>query len=127
MKNKALFRELLAPAYPDFFFKQATLADLPALNPDNFSYPFVLKAKVGFFSVGVYPITCRKDCDAACWNFGKVLCLRKVDFHQHPIYGFIFTEIDENDERTRRRITKTNFDLFAQNANRTQKAAIKTR
>ena len=311
MKDKALFRELLAPAYPDFFFRQATLEELPELDPDRFSYPFVLKPKVGFFSVGVYPIICKDDWDAAlfdltsqaddwkksyptsvvntefileqyvygeefaidayydengeavvlnilkhdfggitdvsdrlyytgksiieqyldllstwltevnryfkitdfpfhaevridngritpiefnpmrfagwcctdiscfafgfytydyyygrqkpdwssllkgkdgkhytfiildksnveidsdefdydaaCWNFGKVLCLRKIDFHQHPIYGFAFTEIDENDERTRRRITETNFDLFAQNVNRTKKTAIKTR
>ena len=296
MKNKAMFRELLAPLYPDFFFEQATLAELSALDVEKFTYPFVLKPNVGFFSVGVYSITCKQDWDdaladlankvdhwqkiypesvvnreflleqyvygeefaidayydqngepvilnilkhdfngmadvsdrfyytgksiienylenftkwlrevnryfkardfpfhaeiridadritpiefnpmrfagwcctdisrfafgfytydyyyhhqkpdwenllrgkegkyytliildksntelnagefdyeTACENFGKILCLRKIDFHQNPVYGFLFTEIDESDNETRQHITKANFDLF---------------
>ena len=65
MKNKATFRQLLAPMYPDFFFRQATLSELSALDTHQFSYPFVLKPQVGFFSVGVYPIASKLDWDNA--------------------------------------------------------------
>ena len=61
MKNKALFRDLLSPEYPDFFYKRASLEELTDLDTVMFSYPFILKPQVGFFSVGVYPIASEND------------------------------------------------------------------
>ncbi len=63
MKNKALLRKMLAPIYSDFFYRQATLKELPILDTATFFYPFILKPNVGFFSVGVYSITCKEDWD----------------------------------------------------------------
>ncbi len=71
LKNKALFRDLLAPAYPDFFYKRASLEELSSLNTDTFSYPFILKPQVGFFSVGVYPITNELDWQNAVAELGN--------------------------------------------------------
>lgn len=71
LKNKALFRDLLAPAYPDFFYKRASLEELSSLNTDTFSYPFILKPQVGFFSVGVYPITNERDWQNAVAALGN--------------------------------------------------------
>lgn len=71
MKNKSLFRDLLSPAYPDFFYKEASLEELSTMDTDTFSYPFILKPQVGFFSVGVYPITCESDWKSAVADIGS--------------------------------------------------------
>lgn len=71
LKNKALFRDLLAPGYPDFFYQRASLEELSSLNADTFSYPFILKPQVGFFSVGVYPITNESDWELAVADLGS--------------------------------------------------------
>lgn len=61
MKNKALLREVLAPIYPNFFFQQVTLDELSTLDITEFVYPFIIKPNIGFFSIGVYLITCKED------------------------------------------------------------------
>lgn len=63
MKNKSLFREKIQDMYPDFFYKEANLEELSEINPENLKYPFILKPKVGFFSIGVYTINNKED-----WN-----------------------------------------------------------
>ena len=63
MKDKAAFRRLIHSLYPDFFFVEATVAELKALDIDTLKKPFILKPAVGFFSVGVYTIF-----DAADWK-----------------------------------------------------------
>ncbi|QQK08274.1 ATP-grasp domain-containing protein [Miniphocaeibacter halophilus] len=63
MKNKFLFRKTIEDEYPNFFYKEADLNKLSQINTNNLKYPFILKPKVGFFSVGVYLISNSKD-----WN-----------------------------------------------------------
>ncbi len=55
-KNKIRFRELIAPLYPDYFFKGIAFNQLDQLDPQTLVYPFVIKPAVGFFSMGVYKV-----------------------------------------------------------------------
>jgi len=55
-KDKALFRKMLSKIYPNYYFREVTLADLKNLDSSSLKYPFVLKPSVGFLSFGVYPI-----------------------------------------------------------------------
>ena len=36
------------------------------------------------------------DYEALCKRFRKVLCLRKLDYNQFPVFGFLFTETESN-------------------------------
>lgn len=55
-KSKSLFRKLLKPIYPDYFFKEVDFKDLFNLDAKNLPYPIILKPDVGFLSFGVYTI-----------------------------------------------------------------------
>lgn len=55
-KNKAKFRNLISPMYPDFFFQEVTLSGLDALDIEDIPLPFVIKPAVGFFSMAVYKV-----------------------------------------------------------------------
>ncbi len=55
-KNKVLFRELIKPMFPDFFFRGILFEKLDELDVSNFSYPFVIKPAIGFFSLGVHKV-----------------------------------------------------------------------
>ncbi|MEA2041707.1 MAG: ATP-grasp domain-containing protein [Bacteroidota bacterium] len=52
-KNKADFRELLSPMYPDYFFKRIHADRLQSLVAEEIEYPVIIKPAVGFFSMGV--------------------------------------------------------------------------
>lgn len=56
VKNKAVFREMVRPMYPGYFFKEAALDSLDELDLDEVKFPFVIKPTVGFFSLGVYVV-----------------------------------------------------------------------
>ncbi|RPI75793.1 MAG: ATP-grasp domain-containing protein [Desulfobacteraceae bacterium] len=55
-KDKVRFRKLLAPMYPDFFFRSVTLREALTLNPRELSFPCIIKPAVGFFSMGVHRV-----------------------------------------------------------------------
>ncbi len=65
-KDKARFRNLIKPLYPDFFFQEVSLTELEDLTLENLPHPFIIKPNVGFFSMGVYKIT-----DADSWQQTK--------------------------------------------------------
>ena len=56
LKNKLLFRQRLAPLFPDFHFRELTLRDVMETHFESLPGPCVLKPAVGFFSLGVYSI-----------------------------------------------------------------------
>jgi len=62
-KNKVRFRELVSSMYPNFFFKEVAIKDIPTLDVSTFPFPFIMKPSVGFFSMGVYKIRNIND-----WN-----------------------------------------------------------
>ena len=57
-KNKARFRDLIKPLYPNFFYKEVAFSDIPHLKSDELQFPFVIKPAVGFFSLGVHKVEC---------------------------------------------------------------------
>ena len=56
-KNKAKFRELTRPLYPEFFFKEVRVEDLKDIRISELPLPFVIKPTTGFFSMGVYKVS----------------------------------------------------------------------
>jgi hypothetical protein len=64
-KNKAKLRELIREEYPDYFFKKVSFNDLKNTDISNTSFPFILKPTVGFFSLGVYTISSKKEWEEA--------------------------------------------------------------
>lgn len=55
-KNKVRFRELLRPLFPNYFFQGIPFSELAATDVSDFSFPFIIKPAVGFFSMGVYKV-----------------------------------------------------------------------
>lgn len=53
LKDKRRFRQLLADIYPELAYREVSLADLSAVDPDQLRFPLVLKPSIGFFSAGV--------------------------------------------------------------------------
>jgi hypothetical protein len=56
-KNKVKFRELIAPLFPDFYFKEVRVEALNEIQFDQLPLPFIIKPAVGFFSMGVYKVS----------------------------------------------------------------------
>jgi hypothetical protein len=55
-KDKAAFRRLLKPLYPEISFHELSLGELETYVPPQDMYPFVVKPVVGFFSIGVHAV-----------------------------------------------------------------------
>lgn len=55
-KDKAAFRKLLEPIFPEVSFYEVPLSELGTHSPANDMYPFVVKPSVGFFSIGVHTV-----------------------------------------------------------------------
>lgn len=55
-KNKRLFRGLLRDLYPDFRYTAISFEKLKEFEYSQFSFPFIIKPSVGFFSLGVYKV-----------------------------------------------------------------------
>ena len=64
-KNKAAFRKATASLFPDFRYREITLAELDDFDPSDFPLPFVIKPTVGFFSLGVQRVGTAEDWPAA--------------------------------------------------------------
>jgi hypothetical protein len=60
-KNKAKFRELTKPLFPDFFFKEVRVQDLKTIQFTQLPLPFIIKPTVGFFSMGVYKVSSYRE------------------------------------------------------------------
>jgi hypothetical protein len=55
-KNKILFRDLIKDMYPGYFYKGVTIDLIDGLDVSGYSFPFIIKPAVGFFSLGVYKV-----------------------------------------------------------------------
>lgn len=55
-KDKIKFRQLLKPLCPEFKFEEVSFDKLDTITFDNFSFPFIIKPVVGFFSLGVHKV-----------------------------------------------------------------------
>ena len=55
-KDKVVFRDLLRPLYPQFFYQEILLEDLFTLDVGSLPKPFIVKPAVGFFSMGVHKV-----------------------------------------------------------------------
>ena len=55
-KDKAKFRAITQPLFPDLFFRTVAFDDLPRVNPDDLPLPCIVKPSIGFFSMGVHRI-----------------------------------------------------------------------
>lgn len=55
-KNKILFRDLIKDMYPGYFYKGVTIDLIDKLDVSGYTFPFIIKPAVGFFSLGVYKV-----------------------------------------------------------------------
>jgi hypothetical protein len=55
-KNKILFRDLTKDMYPGYFYKGVTIDLIDKLDVSGYTFPFIIKPAVGFFSLGVYKV-----------------------------------------------------------------------
>jgi hypothetical protein len=55
-KDKYKFRQLTQNMYPDFYFRSININDLESVNLKSTPLPFIIKPRVGFFSMGVYKV-----------------------------------------------------------------------
>ena len=55
-KDKAAFRKLLEPIFPEVSFYEVPLDELGRHSPASDMFPFVVKPSVGFFSIGVHTV-----------------------------------------------------------------------
>jgi len=60
-KNKARFRKLLEPLYPQYRYKEFSLDNLEIISLADIPFPFIIKPTVGFFSFGVYKVNNLKE------------------------------------------------------------------
>lgn len=74
MKDKSRLREALREIYPDYFFREVGIGELPGIDVSSLPLPLVLKPAVGFFSVGVYVVA-----DAADWRRALADIFRQAD------------------------------------------------
>jgi len=75
-KDKAAFRRLLQPLYPDLFFREVAATDLDDLDITEIPTPFIIKPSVGFFSAGVYMVASDAE-----WE--GVLATLKEEMEEH--------------------------------------------
>jgi hypothetical protein len=73
-KNKVLFRDLIRDMFPDYFYKSVLVGDLENLDVMGFSFPFIIKPAVGFFSLGVYKVETPED-----WQETVLKILNEID------------------------------------------------
>jgi len=60
-KDKLKFRELTKSIFPNFYFKGVCVEDLTKIQFKEITQPFIIKPKVGFFSMGVYKVSSYKE------------------------------------------------------------------
>ena len=73
-KNKADFRDLLSDLYPGYFYKRIELKNISTLDISGFSFPFIIKPAVGFFSLGVYKVEKQEE-----WSETVRVILGEID------------------------------------------------
>jgi hypothetical protein len=61
LKDKVKFRALIQQIFPNFYFKKIKIEDIQQLSFEDYSFPFVIKPSIGFFSIGVHIIKNKKD------------------------------------------------------------------
>jgi ATP-grasp domain len=72
-KDKVKFRKLIKPLFPDFYFKAINFNDFDHINYEVLPSEFIIKPSIGFMSVGVHRVTCKKD-----WERTKVSIKEEV-------------------------------------------------
>ncbi|TVM15635.1 ATP-grasp domain-containing protein [Oceanidesulfovibrio indonesiensis] len=55
-KDKVAFRDLIAPMYPNYFYKGVAFDELEQIDAEELVYPCIVKPAVGFFSLGVHRV-----------------------------------------------------------------------
>jgi hypothetical protein len=74
-KDKVLFRDLLCPVYPRFYYRSVDIDKLDNLRINLIPKPFIIKPAVGFFSMAVYKV----DTDDE-WETVKGKIKKEIEF-----------------------------------------------
>lgn len=72
-KDKVKFRKLIQPMFPNFYFKAVKFEELDNVDYADLPSEFIIKPSVGFMSMGVYKVTCKKQ-----WSNAKISITKEV-------------------------------------------------
>jgi hypothetical protein len=99
-KNKAAFRRLTGPLFPDFAFAEVRLEDLEAFAIETMPMPCIVKPAVGFFSLGVHKVSSADE-----WSAVVRRLLSEIDHIRHiypeevvNLQSFVLEECIEGEE-----------------------------
>ncbi len=84
-KNKARFRQAVAPLYPNFVFREVDLAELQTLRYEDLPRRFVIKPSVGFLSVGVRFVESSEDWERAREEILRESAAGSADFPREVV------------------------------------------
>ncbi|MBQ1277424.1 MAG: ATP-grasp domain-containing protein, partial [Thermoguttaceae bacterium] len=84
-KNKAKFRQAVAPLYPNFAFREVDLTELQALRYEDLPRRFVIKPSVGFLSVGVRFVESAEDWERAQGEILRESAAGSADFPREVV------------------------------------------
>lgn len=73
-KNKFLFRTLIKEFFPDFSFMEVNFDKINSIVLEHFSFPFIIKPNVGFFSMGVHKVLSLND-----WGIVKTKIISEIN------------------------------------------------
>jgi hypothetical protein len=99
-KNKILFRDLLSDLYPDYFYQRVAIGAIESLNVEGFTFPFIIKPAIGFFSLGVYKVETFDEWDGIISLIGNEIDLIKDLYPPEVLHTgeFIIEECIEGEE-----------------------------
>jgi len=72
-KDKIKFRKLIAPMFPDFYFRAINFEDFDDVKYEELPKEFIIKPSIGFMSMGVYRVTCKEE-----WSKAKTSIKEEV-------------------------------------------------
>lgn len=73
-KNKFLFRTQINEFFPDFSFMEVNFDKINSIVLEHFSFPFIIKPNVGFFSMGVHKVLSLND-----WGIVKTKIISEIN------------------------------------------------
>ena len=99
-KDKALFREMLAELFPDFYYESMDIEELKNKPANDIKFPVVVKPAVGFLSFGVHTINNEKEWSDAVSKLEKEMKQASMMYPKHVVDSskFVVEELVEGEE-----------------------------
>jgi len=99
-KDKLQFRQCTRALFPEFFFQGVEYAALDSLEVEHFSFPFIIKPSVGFFSMGVHKVDSPQEWTSTLTAIHNEIAQQRAIYPREVLdtATFIIEECIEGDE-----------------------------